>query len=139
MLKKYILPQQQTTLTYEDFDFRRLAALTKGYNGSDIKSLCKEAAMRPVRRVLQQLEKIEQDDHNKHRQKNSNKQQYALDRSKPVMKVSKETSSSDVLKLMDKNPICPNDLEESIKCTRPSIDTTLNERYKRWTDSFSST
>ena len=32
------------------------ASLLEGYSGSDIKSLCKEVAMKPLRRILQQLE-----------------------------------------------------------------------------------
>lgn len=33
--------------------------LTAGYSGSDIKLVCKEAAMRPIRKVFDKLESIE--------------------------------------------------------------------------------
>lgn len=37
----------------------RLARLTEGYSGSDIVLVCKEAAMRPVRRLMTRLEAME--------------------------------------------------------------------------------
>ena len=33
----------------------------EGYSGSDIKLVCKEAAMKPVRRILDEIEKMEAD------------------------------------------------------------------------------
>eukprot|EP00611_Tribonema_gayanum_P007689 TRINITY_DN1711_c0_g2_i1.p1 TRINITY_DN1711_c0_g2~~TRINITY_DN1711_c0_g2_i1.p1 ORF type:complete len:574 (-),score=98.67 TRINITY_DN1711_c0_g2_i1:1306-2784(-) len=40
----------------ECVDFAAVAAATEGYSGADIRLLCKEAAMRPVRRLMRQLE-----------------------------------------------------------------------------------
>ncbi|ESP05481.1 hypothetical protein LOTGIDRAFT_208512 [Lottia gigantea] len=39
-----------------DLDYGKLAGHTDGYSGSDIKLLCKEAAMRPVRKIFAALE-----------------------------------------------------------------------------------
>ena len=36
-------------------DYKNLAARTEGYSGSDIVLVCKEAAMRPVRRLMNKL------------------------------------------------------------------------------------
>lgn len=33
--------------------------MLKGYSGSDIKLVCKEAAMKPVRRLISQLEDLD--------------------------------------------------------------------------------
>uniref|UniRef100_A0AAY4AKH6 Katanin p60 ATPase-containing subunit A-like 2 n=1 Tax=Denticeps clupeoides TaxID=299321 RepID=A0AAY4AKH6_9TELE len=39
-----------------DLDYDKLAEETEGYSGSDIKLVCKEAAMRPVRKIFDALE-----------------------------------------------------------------------------------
>lgn len=52
-------------------DFQQVAESTRGYSGSDMASLCKEAAMRPIRELscaqlqtvdLQQLRQMNRDD-----------------------------------------------------------------------------
>ncbi len=35
--------------------------ITEGYSGSDIRLVCKEAAMQPVRQVFDKLEEVEKD------------------------------------------------------------------------------
>jgi len=40
-------------------DLSALADKMQGYSGSDVRLLCKEAAMRPVRRLVKRLESIE--------------------------------------------------------------------------------
>ena len=39
-----------------DIDFEMVVAKTEGFSGSDVVLLCKEAAMRPLRRIMKQLE-----------------------------------------------------------------------------------
>lgn len=39
----------------EGIDYKEVAKRSDGYSGSDIKLLCKEAAMKPLRRLLYQL------------------------------------------------------------------------------------
>jgi katanin p60 ATPase-containing subunit A1 len=43
-------------------DYAELAKRTEGYSGSDIALLCKEAAMRPVRRLMKQLLTLENEE-----------------------------------------------------------------------------
>lgn len=53
----------------ESLDYARLASLTEEWSGSDIRLLCKEAAMHPLRRLMSQMEcaDIKADDKDTHR------------------------------------------------------------------------
>jgi len=44
----------------EEFDFGQYAEILQGYSGSDIKLVCKEAAMKPLRRLMAVLDKQEE-------------------------------------------------------------------------------
>jgi len=49
---QHLLRDQRHTLSAVDFE--RVAALTDGYSGSDLATLCREAALAPIRQLLQQ-------------------------------------------------------------------------------------
>lgn len=54
----------QSLLKQEDLPVSTLVEGTDGYSGSDIRIVCKEAAMRPLRRVMAVLEQREDGDEN---------------------------------------------------------------------------
>ena len=43
----------------EDINFEEISGRLEGYSGSDIHLVCKEAAMKPLRRIMSQIENIE--------------------------------------------------------------------------------
>lgn len=51
MIRQFIPPDKG-----KDLDYSSLASRTEGYSGSDMKSLCKEALMKPLRRLFKTLE-----------------------------------------------------------------------------------
>ena len=40
----------------ENFDYEAFSHMLEGYSGSDIRLVCKEAAMKPLRRLMSQIE-----------------------------------------------------------------------------------
>jgi len=90
------------------------AKQTQGYSGADIKLLCKECAMRPVRRLLKKLEELE------------------------VTTEDGVVHEEEVKKLMDGNPVTQNDLDDSLACTNKSGGEKLHEKYTKWTSEFGS-
>lgn len=45
-----------------DIDYQSIAHRLEGYSGSDIRLVCKQAAMRPLRKLLFQLQGINVDE-----------------------------------------------------------------------------
>ncbi|MGH0163294.1 UNVERIFIED_CONTAM: hypothetical protein FKN15_044685 [Acipenser sinensis] len=58
MIKHWLPPLSNTggVELWTDLDYSLLGQQTDGYSGSDIKLVCKEAAMRPVRKIFDALE-----------------------------------------------------------------------------------
>jgi SpoVK/Ycf46/Vps4 family AAA+-type ATPase len=54
MFRSLLPKTEETELPYD-----LMVELTEGYSGSDIRIVCKEAAMRPLRRLMTELEQIE--------------------------------------------------------------------------------
>ena len=57
MLKKHLADRAS-----KDIDFIALAEKTKGYSGADIELVCREAAMKPVRRLMTRLSELGSED-----------------------------------------------------------------------------
>jgi len=88
----------------------RAASLLEGFSGSDIKALCKEVAMRPLRRVLAQSEVMDGPSDHEH-----------------------------ISVLMKKNPITAEDFRAAIATAHHSTSAELSARHKMWEDSHGST
>jgi katanin p60 ATPase-containing subunit A1 len=61
MLQHHLPPtviKENGLLLQSELDYNRLAELTDGYSGSDLKLVCKEAAMKSVRKVFAVLESL---------------------------------------------------------------------------------
>lgn len=105
-------------LTAEDFN--EISSLTDSYTGADIKLLCKEAAMGPIRTIINKLETT------------------ILD-SGPKSSINIHTSGNpNIQGLMSKHPITKEHVLKSLKCTRPSSSSKLCVQYQTWSNSYGS-
>ena len=45
-------PEDSGKRAADDVDFEKYSEMLQGYSGSDIRLVCKEAAMKPLRRIM---------------------------------------------------------------------------------------
>jgi len=96
-----------------DIDFEALAGATEGYSGADLGLLCKEAAMRPVRRLMNKLALLD-------------------DRAS-------EMGTTVDLQEVKLDEVSGDDMNAAFKCTRPSSSSqALLEKYAKWHAEFGS-
>jgi len=106
----------------EGLDYDKLAEITEGYSGSDIKLVCKEAAMIPVRKIFNILENMNEEESAKLTQNNSeNDHESRID-----------------ITALKREPVQMKDVYQALSCTKPSCPTSLSEKYLEWQNNFGS-
>ena len=96
-------------------DYDLMAKKTEGYSGADIRLVAKEAAMRPLRRLMSQLESLNLGD-NKAEGNGS-------------------VSSTTLMDALE--PIDMNDVLAALQCTKASTSVKAN-KYEKWQDEYGS-
>ncbi|EAR86948.2 katanin p60 ATPase subunit A-like protein (macronuclear) [Tetrahymena thermophila SB210] len=99
----------------QDLNYQEISEALENYSGSDIKLLCKEAAMKPLRRLINQIEKsnIEQEDMQKNRKQKFQQQQ----------SINPQEVKPD--------PVTNEDIVEALKTTKPS-SFIKTQAYEKW-------
>jgi katanin p60 ATPase-containing subunit A1 len=90
-------------------DYPDLARKTEGYSGSDISLLCKEAAMRPVRRLMKQLLAVP-----------------------TPQSAAAQASQAELAEEVRLDPVTSEDVRSALACTRPSAQSKFLEKYAQW-------
>ncbi len=111
-----LLTQGNTAESFNDsdIDFLDLAKRTKGYSGSDINLVCREAAMRPLRSLFDKLDRC------------SNQDELAAETEEGIEVWEKVLAVSQ------------DDVLEAIKTTKSSSDESIRKKYDDWQKSFGS-
>jgi len=114
MLKQYLPPVihsvEGSVEIKSQIDYEELAKSTEGYSGSDIRLLCKEAAMRKVRKIFDLLESHQTEG---------------------------EDGRSTPLPRLEIEPVNTEDVEAALKHTKPSARQ-LKDKYKDWQKEYES-
>jgi len=114
MLKQYLPPLihsvEGSVEIKTEIDYEQLATRTEGYSGSDIRLLCKEAAMRKVRKIFDLLE---------------------------THQTVGEDGRATPLPKLEIEPVSTEDVEAALKHTKPSARQ-LKDKYKDWQKEYES-
>lgn len=122
MIQKH-LTNHANNLTEKDFD--ECAASTESYSGADIKLVCKETVMIPIRSILKMLEQAPKDP----------MQTNSASTNHPVSAV----KTTRLQKLLEENPVSILDFQKSLLCTKSSLGENAIKRYEDWAQSYGCT
>jgi katanin p60 ATPase-containing subunit A1 len=129
-----------------------LAERTDGYSGADIVLLCKEAAMRPVRRLMQSLRSLDLSRYSVHERRQvllehhrKQQQQQQQQQLQPGISIDSAPCAiatpdpdSEVDMPVRAQPVTLQDVDAALACTRPACNTKLLARYDKWQADFGS-
>lgn len=110
-------------------NFEDIAAKTSGYSGADIELLCREAAMRPVRRLMSKLAEISLPPP---QQQQSNKI-----RGNVAFKGAITEPAVNVESLLRSDPVSGDDIDQALMTTKRSSDGNM-VKYNNWQSDFGS-
>lgn len=107
-----LLPQGKTASP--DLNYKEFAVKLDGYSGSDIRLVCKEAAMKPLRRLMSEIESITQFD-------NIN-----------------WSVQADPTKIPHPGPVTNDDLLNALTNTKAAAQAVKFDKYEKWMAEFGS-
>ena len=115
MIRSHLSEFPLSTSLHKEELIDAFAEQTDGFSGSDIKALCKGVSMKPLRRMLTQLEHTVG----------------SLDQNTGAQ-------SEKLTLLIKKNPITEQDFNDSLSIMNQSTDVALCNRHKKWSEAHGS-
>ena len=136
MLRKHLEGRAHTSL-----DFASLAVRTARYSGADMELVCREAAMRPVRRLVLKLQEMEVPEPPKVprggvMEASSSRKRVTHSDSMFSPRGMVAVSQQEVDALLAQDPITESDFIAALAGTRPSSDGSLEDKYLQWQQEF---
>lgn len=129
MLRKHLI-DRVSTLDGQSISFEEVARLTEGYSGADIELLCRESAMKPVRRLMDQLSKLDVSSLPPQPPANQQNSYSSLRRSGSV------DSSVDIQGMLKADPVTSDDIASALETTKSSSIAGQSKKYEAWQNGF---
>jgi len=126
MLRKH-LSDRVSNVEGQSVSFEEVARLTEGYSGADIELLCRESAMKPVRRLMDQLSKLDVSTLPPHPPVNQSSFN-GLRRS--------SDSSVDIQGMLRADPVTNDDITSALETTKSSSIVGQSKKYEAWQNGF---
>ena len=122
MVRHYLPPGPQGSgkRAKEDINFSQFAEDLDGYSGSDVRLVCKEAAMKPLRRIMKEIDISEE------KQSNTGKKN---------INWAKQVDPATVPSL---GQVTQEDVEEALSSTKAAAKVVNNEKYFKWMENYGS-
>ena len=128
MLRKH-LSDRVSDVDGESVAFDEIARLTEGYSGADIELLCRETAMKPVRRLMDQLSKLDMT---------------SLPPQPPTGQTSynglrrsgTSESTVDIQAMLKADPVSIEDITTALETTKSSSIAGHSKKYEAWQNGF---
>lgn len=127
MLRKHLQDRTAPDIPYEE-----LAASTEGYSGADIELLCREAAMRPVRRLMTKLTELE-----KSTPAPPPVNGYVRSNAAAYRALNTKAEAIDIDSLLRSDPVSAADVLAALQTTKPSSDGKM-DKYEAWQGEYGS-
>mmetsp|Transcript_16336 Transcript_16336/g.24620 ORF Transcript_16336/g.24620 Transcript_16336/m.24620 type:complete len:519 (+) Transcript_16336:59-1615(+) len=116
----------------EELDYTELARMTEGYSGADLELLCREAAMKPVRRLMERLKSIPEE--------SLPAPPRAVRGHKARVDLSNNSAEANmnIDAMLKADPVAAIDVREALESTKPASDLSLQTKYEQWQNEFGS-
>jgi len=114
----------------EGVDYARLASLTEEWSGSDIRLLCKEAAMHPLRRLMTEIERAEGEAAAAAQKESKTNRRKAVDKA-----VDKGAAVSNAVQDLKIGPVLETDVERALQTVHRAPAAHL-DKYSDWQEQF---
>eukprot|EP00616_Rhizochromulina_sp_CCMP1243_P000478 CAMPEP_0118986538 /NCGR_PEP_ID=MMETSP1173-20130426/42330_1 /TAXON_ID=1034831 /ORGANISM="Rhizochromulina marina cf, Strain CCMP1243" /LENGTH=552 /DNA_ID=CAMNT_0006937327 /DNA_START=49 /DNA_END=1707 /DNA_ORIENTATION=- len=130
LLDGRIMSEQSASSGSAEVDMEEVARRTEGFSGADVKLLCKEACMKPLRRILGKLESLDE-------------QRRAAREAPPPAAASRSLrppqapviSQEEIQVEIRRDPVTSDDIQEALETTRPSAQK-YTDKYLKWESEF---
>jgi katanin p60 ATPase-containing subunit A1 len=111
-------------------DFSEFAAQTEGYSGADMELLCREAAMKPVRRLMQKLQDLPPEP--------VQAAPRGGVRGRATGNGSSQCSAEVAAQMLRDDPVSLDDFVEAYGTTKSSSHKSVMGKYEQWQEEFGS-